>query len=270
MAEPSPSRAKPSRGKKRLKWSWSTAPARSGSGTGSAGFEPTITPPFSSITKHEDRVALNAIEQSLHAEIATEPNNIWAGYRPLSTWDETYPDLNFKAASCLPSSRARGSPPPATFKGFWDELCDSTLAPPPPAKKKNPANMQKFTGFKPSESVFEDVCESHSLADRISVPKTAQYLKPLKDVMATEARHTDQLASKARSSLQERIGAVTSSLNVGPDEVDEDVDMGDGNDLASLFGDNVDDNIAEAAGVEEDVPDNVSLGSFYNDLNALD
>ncbi|KAK1216826.1 hypothetical protein PQX77_020535 [Marasmius sp. AFHP31] len=60
------------------------------------------------------------------------------------------------------------------------------------------------------------------------------------------------------------------SRSVGPDEVDEDVDMGDGNDLTSLFGDDVDDDIAEAAGVEEDVPDNVSLGSFYDDPVALD
>ncbi|KAK1216466.1 hypothetical protein PQX77_020908 [Marasmius sp. AFHP31] len=245
----------------------------------------TITPPFSSVTKRKDWVALNAIEQSLCAEITTKPDNLWAGYRPPSTWDETHPDLNFKAASRLPSSHARGSPPPATFKGFWDKSCDSTLAPPPPAKKKNPANMQKFTGFKPSESVFEDVRESRSLADRIGVSEMVRYLKPLEDVVATEARLTDQLASKACSSLQEHIGAVASSSkrtledddgpgysssssskcshSVGPDEVDEDVDMGDGNDLTSLFGDDVD-NIAEAAGVEEDVLDNVSLGSFYD------
>ncbi|KAK1215520.1 hypothetical protein PQX77_021885 [Marasmius sp. AFHP31] len=181
----------------------------------------------------------------------------------------------------------RGSTPPATFKGFWGESCDSTLAPPPRAKKKNPANMQKFTGFKPSESVFEDVRESRSLADRIGVSKMAWYLKLFKDVVVTETRCTDQLASKARSSLHECIGAVASSSkrtledndrprysssssskhshSVGPDEVDEDVDMGDGNDLISLFGDDVDDNIAEAAGVEEEVLDNVSLGSFYND-----
>ncbi|KAK1222485.1 hypothetical protein PQX77_014660 [Marasmius sp. AFHP31] len=66
----------------------------------------TITPPFSSVMKHKDRVALNAIKQSLCAEITTEPNNLWAGYRPPSTWDKTYPDLNFKAASRLPSSRS--------------------------------------------------------------------------------------------------------------------------------------------------------------------
>ncbi|KAK1216581.1 hypothetical protein PQX77_020785 [Marasmius sp. AFHP31] len=233
----------------------------------------TITPPFSSVIKRKDRVALNAIEQSLRAEIATKPDNLWAGYRPLSTWDKTYPDLNFKAVSHLPSSRARGSPPPATFKGFWDELCNSTLTPPPPAKKKNPANMQKFTGFKPSESVFEDVCESRLLANRIGVPKTAQDLKLLEDVVATETCCTDQLASKARSSVQECIGAVASSSkhtledddgprylstssskrarSVGPDE-DEDVEMDDGNDLTSLFGNDVDDDIAKAAGVEED------------------
>ncbi|KAK1230207.1 hypothetical protein PQX77_006708 [Marasmius sp. AFHP31] len=103
----------------------------------------TITPPFSSVTKCKDQVALNAIEQSLRAEIATEPNNLWAGYCPPSTWDETYPDLNYKAVSRLPSSLAKGSPPPATFKGFWDKLCDSTLAPPPPTKKKNPLNCPK-------------------------------------------------------------------------------------------------------------------------------
>ncbi|KAK1219599.1 hypothetical protein PQX77_017669 [Marasmius sp. AFHP31] len=250
----------------------------------------TITPPFSSITKRKDWVALNAIEQSLRAEIATEPSNLWAGSRPPSTWDKTYPDLNFNAPSRLPSSRARGSPPPATFKGFWDESCNSTLAPPHPAKRKNPANMQKFTGFKPSESVFEDVCESRSLADRIGVPKTAQYLKPIEDVMATGAHRSDQLASKARTSLQDRIGPIASSSkrtleeddkeddgpeysssskrarSIGPDEVDEDVEMGDGNDVTSLFSDDVDDDIAEAAGVEEDVPDNVSFGSFYDDL----
>ncbi|KAK1230544.1 hypothetical protein PQX77_006364, partial [Marasmius sp. AFHP31] len=241
----------------------------------------TITPPFSSVT-------------NLRAEIASEntyplptSRDLWAGYIPPSTWDETYPDLNFKAATCLPSSCARGSPPPATFKGFWDKSCDSTLAPPPPPKKKNPVVMQKFTGFKPSESVFQDVRESRSLADRISVPKTVRYLKPLEDVMASEVCRSDQLASKARTSLQERIGAVVSSSkrtledddgpgysssssskcshSVGPDEVDEDVDMGDGNDLTSLFSDDVDDDIAEAAGVEEDIPDNVSLGSFYDD-----
>ncbi|KAK1216522.1 hypothetical protein PQX77_020846 [Marasmius sp. AFHP31] len=173
----------------------------------------TITPPFSSVTKRKDRVALNAIEQSLRAEIATEPDNLWAGYRPHSTWDETYPDLNFKSASRLPSSRARGSPPPATFKGFWDNSCDSTLAqaPPPPPKKKNPVVMQKFTGFKPSESVFQDVHESCSLADRIGVPKTARYLKPLEDVMASEVHHSDQLASKARTSLEDCIGPIVSS-----------------------------------------------------------
>ncbi|KAK1234807.1 hypothetical protein PQX77_001984 [Marasmius sp. AFHP31] len=188
----------------------------------------TITPPFSSVTKCKNRVALNAIKQSLRAEIATKPDNLWAGYCPLSTWDKTYPDINFKAASHIPSSHARGSPPPATLK----------------AKKKNPANMQKLTGFKPLDSVFEDVCESCSLADRISVPKMARYLKPLEDVVATEARCTDQLASKAHSSIQERIGAVASlskctledddrpgysstssskrSRSIGPDEVDED------------------------------------------------
>ncbi|KAK1217470.1 hypothetical protein PQX77_019870 [Marasmius sp. AFHP31] len=201
-------------------------------------------------------------------------------YVPPSTWDETYPDLNYKAATRLPSSRARGSPPPATFKGFWDESCDSTLAPPPSAKKKNPANMQKFTGFKPSESVFEDVRESRSLADRIGVPKTVRYLKPLKDVVATEACRSDQLASKARTSLQERIGAVASSSKRTLEDDDgpgyssssssKHSHMGDGNDLTSLFGDDVDDDIAEAAGVEEDVPDNVSLGSFYDDPVALD
>ncbi|KAK1230206.1 hypothetical protein PQX77_006707 [Marasmius sp. AFHP31] len=135
--------------------------------------------------------------------------------------------------------------------------------------------MQKFTGFKPSE---------------IGIPKTAQYLKLLKDVVATEACCTDQLVSKAHSSLQERIGTVASSSkctledNDGPryssshsskhsrsvDPIeDDDIEMDDGNDLTSLFGDDVDDNIAEAAGVEEDVPDNISLGSFYNDVNAL-
>ncbi|KAK1233227.1 hypothetical protein PQX77_003621, partial [Marasmius sp. AFHP31] len=261
----------------------------------------TITPTFSSITKCKDRVALNAIEQSLCAEIASEntyplptSRDPWAGYVPLSTWDETYPDLNFKAASHLPPSHARGSPPPATFKGFWDDLCDSTLAqaPPPPPKKKNPANMQKFTGFKPSESIFQDVCESRSLADRIGVPRTAWYLKPLEDVVASEVRRSDQLASKARTSLEDRISPIVSSskctleeddkaddkpgyssssssskraCSIGPDEVDEDVHMGDGNDLTSLFGDDVDNDIAKAAGVEEDVPDNVSLGSFYDD-----
>ncbi|KAK1219270.1 hypothetical protein PQX77_018038 [Marasmius sp. AFHP31] len=171
----------------------------------------TITPPFSSVTKHKDRVALNAIKQSLHAEIATKPNNLWAGYCPPSTWDETYPDLNFKAASHLPSSHARGSPPPATFKGFWDRLCNSTLAQLPPQVKKNPATMQKFMGFKPMESVSENVCESRSLADRIGVPKTAQYLKLLKAVVVTEACHTDKLASKTCFSLQKHIGAVASS-----------------------------------------------------------
>ncbi|KAK1221404.1 hypothetical protein PQX77_015781 [Marasmius sp. AFHP31] len=224
----------------------------------------TITPPFSSVMKRKDRVALNAIEQSLRAEIATEPDNLWARYRPPSTWDETYPDLNFKASSRFPSSHTRGSPPPATFK----------------AKKKNPANMQKFTGFKPLE---------------IGVFKTARYLKLLEDVVATEAHCTDQLASKARTSLQDCIGPIASSskrtlkeddkaddrpeyspsssfkhsCSIGPDEVNEDVDMGDGNDLTSLFGDDVDDDIAKAAGVEEDVRDNVSLGSFYDDLDAL-
>ncbi|KAK1221866.1 hypothetical protein PQX77_015315 [Marasmius sp. AFHP31] len=173
----------------------------------------TITPPFSSVTKRKDQVALNAIEQSLRAEIATEPDNLWAGYHPPSTWDETYPDLNFKAASHLPSSHARGSPPPVTFKGFWDKSCNSTLAPPPPAKKENPANMQKFSGFKP-----------------LDVPKTAR---------------------------------------IDPIEGD-DVGMDDGNDLTSLFSDDVDNNIAEAAGVEENVLDNVSLGSFYDNPDALD
>ncbi|KAK1220008.1 hypothetical protein PQX77_017248 [Marasmius sp. AFHP31] len=252
----------------------------------------TITPPFSSITKRKDWVALNTIEQSLRAEIATKPDNLWAGYRPQSTWDETYPDLNFKAASCLPSSHARGSTPLATFKGFWDKSCDSTLTqPPPPAKKKNLATMQKFTGFKLLESVIEDVHKYCSLADRIGVPKTVRYLKPLEDVMVTKACHTDQLASKACSSLQERIGAVafsskrtledndrprylsTSSSkcarSIDPDE-DDDVEIDDGNDLTSLFGDDVDSDIGKAAGVEEDVPDNVSLGSFYNNLAALD
>ncbi|KAK1219730.1 hypothetical protein PQX77_017536 [Marasmius sp. AFHP31] len=144
--------------------------------------------------------------------------------------------------------------------GFWDKSCDSTLTPPPPAKKKNPATI-------------------------IGVPKTARYLKPLKDVVATEAHHTDQLASKARSSLQEHIGAVASSLkctledndgpgylftssskrarSIDPDE-DDDVKMGDGNDLTSLSGDDVDDDIAEAAGVEEDVLDNISLDDALN------
>ncbi|KAK1219157.1 hypothetical protein PQX77_018139 [Marasmius sp. AFHP31] len=259
----------------------------------------TITPPFSSVTKHKDWVALNATKQSLRAEIASEntyplptSRDPWAGYVPPSTWDETYLDLNLKAMSCLPSSHARGSPPPASFKGFWDDLCDSTpaQAPPPPPKKKNPIVMQKFTGFKPLESVFQDVREFRSLADRIGVPKTARYLKPLKDVVASEVRCSDQLASKARTSLQDRIGPIASSskqtleeddkeddgpgysssssrcaCSIGPDEVDEDVDMGDGNDLTFLFGDDVDDDIAEAAGVEEDVLDNVSLGSFYDD-----
>ncbi|KAK1215711.1 hypothetical protein PQX77_021673 [Marasmius sp. AFHP31] len=246
----------------------------------------TITPPFS-VTKRKDRVALNAIEQSLRAEIASEntyplltSRDPWAGYIPPSTWDETYPDLNFKAVSRLPPSCARGSPPPATFKGFWDDSCDSTLAqaPPPPQKKKNPAVMQKFTGFKPSD-----------------VPKTMRYLKPLKNVVASKVHRSDQLVSKARTSLEDRIGPVASSskrtleeddkeddgpgysssssskraCSIGSDEVDEDVDMGDGNDLTSLSGDDVDDDIAEAAGVEEDVLDNVSLGSFYDDLDAL-
>ncbi|KAK1230429.1 hypothetical protein PQX77_006483 [Marasmius sp. AFHP31] len=104
----------------------------------------TITPPFPSITKCKNWVALNAIEQSLHAEIATEPDYLWASDCPPSTWDETYVDLNFKIMSCLASSHARGSPPPATFKGFWDESYDSTLTqPPPPAKKKNPATMRE-------------------------------------------------------------------------------------------------------------------------------
>ncbi|KAK1215728.1 hypothetical protein PQX77_021648 [Marasmius sp. AFHP31] len=220
-----------------------------------------------------NQVALNAIKQLLHAEIATEPDNLWARYHPLSTWDKTYLDFNFKAVSHFPSSCARGSPPPATFKGSWDKSCDSTLAqPPPPAKKKNPATMQKFTGFKLLE---------------IGVPKTTWYLKLLKDVMATEACHTNQLASKACSSLHEHIGAVPflskctlkdddrprycsshsskRSCSVDPDGNDDNIEIEDGNDLTSLFGDNVDDDIAKAAGFEEDVPDNVSLGSFYND-----
>ncbi|KAK1223231.1 hypothetical protein PQX77_013895 [Marasmius sp. AFHP31] len=208
-----------------------------------------ITPPFSSVTKRKHWVALNAIEQSLRAEIATGPDNLWAGYRPSSTWDKTYPDLNFKATSRLPPSQARGSPPPANFKGFWDESCDSTLdCPPPPPKKKNPASMQKLTGFKPLETVFEDVRESHSLADRIGVSKTAKTLKGFEGIVAAEVRCTEELASKARSSLQEHIGAVTSfskhtledddgpgylstssskcACSVDPDE-DDDVEMDD-------------------------------------------
>ncbi|KAK1218794.1 hypothetical protein PQX77_018504 [Marasmius sp. AFHP31] len=215
----------------------------------------TITPPFSSVMKHKDRVALNAIEQSLRAEIATKPYNL-------------------------------GSPPPANFKGFWDESCDSTLdCPPPPPKKKNPASMQKFTGFKSSESVFEDVCESRPLADRIGVSKTAKTLKGFEGIVAAKVRCTDKLASKAHSSLQERIGTVASlskcpledddgpgyisshsskrAHGVDPDE-DDDVEMDNGNHLTSLFSDDVDNDIAKAAGVEDDIPDNVSLGSFYD------
>ncbi|KAK1215173.1 hypothetical protein PQX77_022235 [Marasmius sp. AFHP31] len=123
-----------------------------------------------------------------------------------------------------------------------------------------------------------------------------RYLKPLEDVVASEVCHSDQLASKAHTSLQDHIGPIASSSkrtleeddeaddgpgysssssskcarSIGPDEVDEDVDMGDGNDLTSLFSDDVDNDIAEAAGVEEDVPDNVSLGSFHDDPAALD
>ncbi|KAK1221450.1 hypothetical protein PQX77_015743 [Marasmius sp. AFHP31] len=127
----------------------------------------TITPPFSSVTKRKDWVALNAIEQSLCAEIATEPDNFRAG----------------------------GSPPPANFKGFWEESCNSTLDRPPPPKKKNLASMQKFTGFKPLE---------------IGVSKMAKTRKGFEGIVVAKVRRTDELANKACSSLQECTGAVAS------------------------------------------------------------
>ncbi|KAL0070994.1 hypothetical protein AAF712_001552 [Marasmius tenuissimus] len=56
--------------------------------------------PYSSITDRRECIALNAVNNSLRAEITSTP-----------------------------PSRARGSPPPAHFTGHWDKSFDSTVAP---------------------------------------------------------------------------------------------------------------------------------------------
>ncbi|KAJ8073153.1 hypothetical protein PM082_020022 [Marasmius tenuissimus] len=127
---------------------------------------------YSSITDCRECIALNTVNNSLRTEIASAP--------PV---------------------HAMGSLPPAHFTGHWDKSCDSTV--PQPAVKKDPAAMQSFTSFKPSQLVFDDVCEAHSLADRLGAPKTVQYLKPFEHIVT----------SAANCSLQDRIEQSCVSLS---------------------------------------------------------
>ncbi|KAJ8095438.1 hypothetical protein PM082_023208 [Marasmius tenuissimus] len=214
---------------------------------------PPPTCPYSLITDRRECIVLNMVNNSLCAEIASAPPR-----------------------------RARGSPPPAHFTGHWDRSCDSTA--PPPVVNRNPAAMQSFTGFRHTESVFDDVQEAHTLADRLGAPKTAQYLKPLEQIVTSATncllQECIQLHVSSSKCLLEddeghegaRYDSPTSSKCACSIESDEDVeiDWSDDSmdDMTSLFGNDIDNDIAEAAGVE-DVPDDVSLGLFHDNRQVL-
>ncbi|KAJ8091212.1 hypothetical protein PM082_004188 [Marasmius tenuissimus] len=102
--------------------------------------------------------------------------------------------------------------------------------------------MQSFTGFKPSESVFDDVREACSLADRLGVPKTAWHLKLFEQIVTSTANHSlqDCILKPGSSSKQvleddledEGTGhpSPTSSKRSRSVDPDEDVEMDWGSD----------------------------------------